>query len=1250
VTLELNADKPAGPPPNGKEPIGTGKGDYELVTKGESEINELKAGIQVYYINEGKSPRCPEIQIKIAKNIYINAIIDSGSEISLLAERVYDKLINGGASIPILPVENVILVTAFGKRTRKIKSQVLMEFAMGDDQFEVVFLLSPELTNEAILGCEFLKEYGLSLDFRKGDVCYEKEGKWRCHSFIPVADEGSVCASTLNISCDPTRPSQRPLSPAGSTDPIFPHTYSPVTGRAGGPKMLGHTSASDRCQVLTIRRSQNKEGIIDDIRAIEPALIGAKSDQSNDEEVAEVLAVSSRNCAKVKGQGAHFQRELKIKRIGQGLPNRTENYDYDPNDADRKTRHTAELWALIEQNKNLKGCEKRELFETLRKYIDHFSAKPGKCNMFEYKFEVVASQPMVSYSRAIPFSIRPEVRLQINEMLSDGILETSNSPILNPLTIVHREGKKIRLCVDARKVNQHTIPDYERTPPLQELLQRFEGAQYMTSIDLSSAYWQIPLHKDSRKYTAFLFDSTVYQFTRVPYGFRNSLSAFVRALKLTLGGGLEEFVVHYIDDLLIHSKTFEEHVKHLHIVLSKLTRAGFTLNSKKCKFCCNEIKFLGHRIDKLGVSADPDRVEAILNYPVPRNSKQLRQFLGTCNFHSRFVVSYAEYTAPLLPLLRKDMKWEWTKEKQEAFLKLRESFAQSIHLVHPRNDRPYAIYTDASRLGLSATLTQESETGGTLIVSTASRVLSPIEQKYSTCEQELLAVVYALKKFRIYVVGHPITVYTDNKALSFLRKCNLTSNRVTRWIMQLQEYNLNVIHISGANNFLADALSRNPTGLREEDRGLVRKPREILIAKIDLLVDKNLKKELDNLDQHQSSDPKLRELRTRLERDPATVNDRYLLKNDILYSKNDKAHPYWRAILPRNLEYRVIEYVHTLLGHQGTDKCVHQIAHSFVLKNLGRKVRKYVSQCDTCQRVKHPNRAYEIGSSSHLPAAPGELVTIDLYGPLPAGRGGVKNVLVCLEVFTKHVKLYPLKAATTRSCLSKLRNHYFQEVIKPKVILSDHGSQFTSPSWKRALSDLDILTRYTPIRHPASNPTERIMRELGKYFRIYCQHTQKKWPELIPYIEDWLNKSVSTATGFAPTELLIGGPPHDVFDKLLKKEQDQKPEEVALEEKLSRAYIKMKTRARKMQAKRKTGRTVWRPNLGDDVLVKCQPVSDAAQGITAKFQPTYEGPYYIKKFIPPAMYEVHDTTGKLRGLFNLKHLKPYLQPIPGGLL
>jgi transposase InsO family protein len=716
-----------------------------------------------------------------------------------------------------------------------------------------------------------------------------------------------------------------------------------------------------------------------------------------------------------------------------------------------------------------------------------------------------------------------------------------------------------------------------------------------------------------------------------------------------LGGGTAEYVVFYIDDILIYSKTFEEHLHHLDTVIGKLTGAGFTLNAAKCHFCREEVKFLGHRIDKAGVSADPDRVEAIRNYPAPRNTKQLRQFLGICNFHSRFIVGYANYIAPLLSLLKQGTRWEWTKEKQDAFLRLRESFARSIHLVHPRDELPYAIYTDASKLGISSVLTQENDSGETLVVSTASRVLTPTERRYSTCEQELLAVVHALQKFRIYVVGHAITVYSDNKALSFLKRCNLTSGRVTRWIMQLQEYDLTVVHISGANNFFADILSRNPVGLSRESLDLVRKPKEILVAKIDLGLDENLKKELASLSKHQLADPTLRKIREELESDPVKLKERYMIRDHVLYRKDDRTHPYWRAILPRQLEYRVISYVHTLLGHQGTDKCMYQISQSFYLKSLGRKMRKYVAHCDVCQRAKHPNRAYEIERISHLPTKPGDLVTLDLYGPLPTGRGGLKYLLVCLDVFSKHVTLYPLKAATTKSCLNKLRTHYFPKVLRPKTILSDHGSQFTSPSWKKALADCGIQTKYSPIRHPESNPTERIMRELGKYFRIYCHTTHKKWPELVPYIEGWLNSSVSESTGYAPIELLDGKPRPDIFSKILKKAAGQLPVEDTLAEKLLKAYARMKLKAEKRNRNRKTGRTKWRPKVNDLVLVRSQPAADAAQGVSSKFQRPFEGPYTILKIINPGMCELYNEDGKLRGLFNVKHLKPYLQIRDGSL-
>jgi transposase InsO family protein len=153
-----------------------------------------------------------------------------------------------------------------------------------------------------------------------------------------------------------------------------------------------------------------------------------------------------------------------------------------------------------------------------------------------------------------------------------------------------------------------------------------------------------------------------------------------------------------------------------------------------------------------------------------------------------------------------------------------------------------------------------------------------------------------------------------------------------------------------------------------------------------------------------------------------------------------------------------------------------------------------------------------------LPKKPGELMSLDLFGPLPRGKGNVKYLLECLDVFSKHVMIYPLKSATTKSCLNKLQSHYSQEVNKPEVILSHHGSQFTSPSWKKTLIELGIQIKYSPIRHPESNPTERVMRELGKYFRIYCNLIHKKWPELVSHIIQWLNSFVSTTTGYSPIE------------------------------------------------------------------------------------------------------------------------------------
>ena len=202
--------------------------------------------------------------------------------------------------------------------------------------------------------------------------------------------------------------------------------------------------------------------------------------------------------------------------------------------------------------------------------------------------------------------------------------------------------------------------------------------------------------------------------------------------------------------------------------------------------------------------------------------------------HQRFIINYASNVEPLLVLLRKQSKWKWSTELQSAFETLGERFAHSIHMIHPDDNLPYVVHTNASGKAIAGVLMQTTEDGETRIVSTASRVLTLAEQLYSTCEQELLAIVYALQKFRIYVFGRKITLYTDNKSLSFLQKCVLTSNRVARWVIELQQYDIQFRHITGANNYLADVLSRNPAGLTEIELRDQRQPANLNMHAITL--------------------------------------------------------------------------------------------------------------------------------------------------------------------------------------------------------------------------------------------------------------------------------------------------------------------------------------------------------------------------------------------------------------------------------
>jgi hypothetical protein len=630
-----------------------------------------------------------------------------------------------------------------------------------------------------------------------------------------------------------------------------------------------------------------------------------------------------------------------------------------------------------------------------------------------------------------------------------------------------------------------------------------------------------------------------------------------------------------------------------------------------------------------------------MRYPVPKNQRQLRKFLGICNFHQQFILNYSSYVEPLFALLRKGNKWQWTDALQQAFETLRAKFAHSIQLIHPDEQKGWIINSDASGRAIGAVLLQDKDDGGFNIVSTASRVLNQIEQRYTTCEKELLAIVYALQRFRIYIYGRKVTLFTDNKALSFLHRCVITSNRVARWMVQIQEYDVEIRHIRGVQNHLADILSRNPTGMTDEQTRDLTRPDQVIVHHIQVYEDKNLKKELKALAKLQDTDEKLDVIKRRVTKCQYTDQAQFVLQDKVLYCRGEKTGQRYKAMLPSCLEQKIFKFVHFTLGHSGVDKCMEEIKYMFHVRNLGRKLRKFIAYCDVCQRCKHPNRSFTVEERHHLPEKPGDVCAIDIYGSLPTSRGGVRYILVCHDVFSRYIKLYPLKSATTKVCLNKLINKYFGDVIKPKCILSDNATQFRSPSWSKQLQQQGVDIRFAPIRHPESNPSERCMRELSKFCRIYCSENHRKWAEMLPHIENWMNNSVCSSTGYTPSELIYGTERPNVFRKIVPKESwpDQEKEEI--EVKIRKAYVKMKKRALAREKRYKRGNSEWKPELNEMVLVKTQPISDAVRGITSKFVHLFQGPYRISKILGHFAYELQDEQGKVRGEFNKKQLKQY---------
>ena len=707
-------------------------------------------------------------------------------------------------------------------------------------------------------------------------------------------------------------------------------------------------------------------------------------------------------------------------------------------------------------------------------------------------------------------------------------------------------------------------------------------------------------------------------------------------------------IINFVDDFLVPSKDIQSHLKDLENLFHEFKKNNITISFKKCEFFRDTIEFVGHEITTKGIKKQRKKIDLIESYPAPRNKRELKRFLGVINFYSKFTDKYANVTEPLYVLLRDNIKWEWSDRQMQVFEQIKILFLEEVILNYTDVNKEYILRSDASKKCISSIISQIDENGHERMISCASRILRKNELNYTTSEKELLAIVWGLFKFEIYLRGSRVKVLTDHQALIFALTTRFTNERLNRWIMAIQSFDLEIKHIKGKENIVADLFSRYP----DEYTNARLKPDEIIIAGIKKLeISKELRNIFKNLERYQEDQLNIKDIKDKiLEKEECEERRvdckikncklcKYAVKNNLVCKiSSDKNY---RIVVPDIYVDRLIREIHNVYGHIGSQKVVKLVEEAFYISNLRHKVTKNLARCESCQVNKNWNRSCQAPMKNIIVDKPSKLLSVDFYGNLPTSTGGVKYIFVTIDAFSKFVKLYPIKKANTNIVLYKLLNDYFPKYRKPEEIICDHGSQFTSSKWIETLEKEGIKIHFSAVRHPQSNIVERVNKELGNFFRTFVNNKHTGWFDYVNLIETIINETYHDSIGCTPLELHLNKKPTRIWEKYLNF---GKIELINYETKIMLAKDRIQKRAKKRKnkndEKKKNLFITFKEN--DLVYLKANNVSNLEKKVIDKFFSIYIGPFRVKKIVYDYTYILVDPITNIeKGLYNINDLKPY---------